>query len=331
MIKLRGLVLLSCAILVAGEIAARHIIQQNRSVTMTHHPTIEYMLTPGQDLIVSGSRILVNVYGMRSSWIPAEKGVNEIRVMVFGDSVINGSPFMDHEYLATTRVAKSLSENGYDVSVGNVSAGSWGPGNWLSYVREFGFFESQYILLVISSHDYMDNPEFVPMHPVTMAGFVSPSALYDFLKWYMHGLMRRLQYSTAAIFSPNLRFEDATAQSVHQALVDLKAFLTLAKRTGAYILVLQHLEKSELKDITPKTGHQLIRAVCEEMGIQTVSLSPYLQHAIAVGIDPYRDNIHLNVAGQNLLAEIILKHLSGNLVQQPQQAAHAETDVGLPQ
>ncbi len=53
------------------------------------------------------------------------------------------------------------------IVVGNISAGSWGPGNWLAYAEEYGFFDADVIVLVISSHDIEDNPTYQKLNQYT--------------------------------------------------------------------------------------------------------------------------------------------------------------------
>ena len=105
------------------------------------HPRIEYLYAPNQDVRRFGKRFLVNDYSMRSAPFAARKGRDERRVLVFGDSVVNGGNLTNHQDLATTRLAHDLRPfaGGNKVVVGNVSAGSWGPGNWLAYSQAYGF------------------------------------------------------------------------------------------------------------------------------------------------------------------------------------------------
>jgi hypothetical protein len=63
--------------------------------------------------------------------------------MVFGDSVINGGNLTDHGSLGTTILQDRLGKlNHKHVIVGNVSAGSWGPGI-VAYVKQYGILECE--------------------------------------------------------------------------------------------------------------------------------------------------------------------------------------------
>lgn len=165
--------ILAIAAILGGEVFARFALGLGTPPLSVTHPTIEYMFKPNQDVFRFGNRVLINSYGMRSSDFALRKpSQNEFRIMVFGDSVLNGGAQTDQTDLATTVVSQRLhKELARPVVVGNISAGSWGPGNWLAYVREYGFFDADAIVLVASSHDAADNPTFAPLnlntHPVT--------------------------------------------------------------------------------------------------------------------------------------------------------------------
>ena len=158
-----------CLLAVSGEWWARAVLGLGDPPLSITHPRIEYLYAPNQDVRRFGKRFFVNDYSMRSAPLAARKGADERRVLVFGDSVVNGGNLTDHQDLATTRLAHDLLPfaGGNKVVVGNVSAGSWGPGNWLAYSQTYGFFEADVVVLVASSHDVADNPTFAPLDPNT--------------------------------------------------------------------------------------------------------------------------------------------------------------------
>ena len=158
-----------CLLAVGGEWGARSVLGLGDPPLSITHPRIEYLYAPNQDVRRFGKRILINAFGMRSEPFGLSKGADELRVLVFGDSVVNGGNLTDHNDLATTRLAHDLRPvaGGRRVVVGNVSAGSWGPGNWLAYSQTYGFFDADVVVLVASSHDLGDNPTFAPLDPNT--------------------------------------------------------------------------------------------------------------------------------------------------------------------
>jgi hypothetical protein len=282
------------------------------------HPTIEYMYAPNQDVYRFGNHFITNQYGMRSTPFSSNKNAEEFRVMVFGDSVVNGGALTDHSQLATTIVQNKLDPTitkNKKTIVGNISAGSWGPGNWLAYARKYGFFGSDTIVLVISSHDYNDNPTFEPLNPTTHPTIRPISALVEGLTIYLPRYFP--QTTTSDNIAPPKRSneptqpdsETADEREVLKGLQDLRDFLEIAKKSSKRVLVFQHWEKPELIRGFAKPGNKRIQEVCQSMGIEPVSLAPYFRSSLERGEDPYRDFIHPNQIGQQLIAKAILAKL----------------------
>ncbi len=134
-------------------------------VVYTPHPTIEYVLEPNQSGHRLGNRYLVNRYGMRSDDFPPTKtDEDETRVLVLGDSVLFGGSQTNQFDLPTEVARRALSaETEGPVVVGNAAVGSWGPPNQLAYLEEHGPLDADVVVLVLSSHDARDSPDFIPV------------------------------------------------------------------------------------------------------------------------------------------------------------------------
>lgn len=256
-----------------------------------------------------GNHIIINQYGMRTSPFTEKKIDNDYRVMVFGDSVLNGGSLTDHSSLSTSIVQDNLSEldQGH-VIVGNISAGSWGPGNWLAYAKEYGFFEADVIVLVISSHDYVDNPNFKPLNENTHPTKSPISALLEGIERYLPRYLPQTDADSKKATDPD-KFAAADGREAEKGLNDLRLFLEAAQANSSTVLVLQHWEKSEIENGRASPGYQRIKEVCELFGINPISLEPYFRRSIESGESPFRDNIHPNEVGQRLIAEAILENM----------------------
>lgn len=300
--RLIFLVIILAVIVVSAEIFSREYLGLGTPPLSISHPSIEYMFKPNQDLQRFGNHIIINQYGMRTTPFPAHKIDNEFRLMVYGDSVLNGGNLTDHNDLATTILQKKLSEEGNIVVVGNISAGSWGPGNWLAYVKEYGFFDADFIVLIISSHDYADNPSFQHLDEKTHPTETPSLALIE-------GITRYLPRYLPKFSDTHPEKTKITEKMAIQGLKDLKGFLLLAKKESRNVMVLQHWEKSELESGAARPGNKEIRVLCESLGITPISLEPYFRSSIKNGNNPYQDNIHPNPIGQKLIANAILENM----------------------
>ena len=301
------------AILAAGELFARFWLGLGTPPLSMVHERIEYMFQPNQDVQRFGNRILINVYGMRTLDFPAKKPASEFRVLAFGDSVLNGGNLTDHAKLATTLLAERLAAaKGTPVVIGNISAGSWGPGNWLAYAKEYGFFDADVVLLLISSHDAGDNPTFVPLNPKTHPQEPPVSALLEGVTRYLPNYLPAwVKTGPADPTAPPVAANDEEA--IAQGLSDLQAFLDLARGQVPRVVVAQFPDRAEVGSGDADRGYELIKSVAQESGAEVVSVFPAMKAALDRGENPYRDNIHINDLGQTVLARVFFDTLMGSI------------------
>ena len=118
-----------------GEIVAR-LLGLGDPPLVVRHPTIDYLFAPSRCYKRFGNDICYNKWSMRS--IPADR----FPLLMLGDSVLNGGSLTDQSELASELIR---SKRG--ITVGNVSAGSWGPSNLLAYTNEFGWFGARLIIM----------------------------------------------------------------------------------------------------------------------------------------------------------------------------------------
>lgn len=312
------IVALTVAMLTVGELFARLYLGLGTPPLSIPHPRIEYLYQPDQDVMRFGHRFVVNHYGMRSPAFPPRKARDELRVMVFGDSVLNGGNLTDQRELATEIAADALAkQSGKPVVVGNISAGSWGPGNWLAYAREYGFFDADVVLLVISSHDYGDNPTFAALQSDTHPTRQPVSALAEGVMRYLPRYVPKMTVGADPVeisgFAP-----EPTSTDVKKGMADLRTFLMLAKTQAKTVIVLQHPERMEITRRHMRPGYSAIRSLCTELGVTTVALDPYFRGSMDAGVEPYRDNIHPNAAGQRLIAAAIAASIAEPRETKPQ-------------
>lgn len=290
---------------VLGELFARYFVGLGTPPLLIAHPKIEYMFRPNQNVYRFGNHIAINQYGMRADPFSITKSKGEFRIMLFGDSVLNGGNLTGHSELASTIVQSKLKETNEKITVGNISAGSWGPGNWHEYAKEFGFFGTDIVILIISSHDYVDNPTFQKLNSQTHPTENPKSALLEGITRYLPRYIPQLGESIAI---DELNHSDKySGQASMEGLKQLKDFLELAKSVTDNVMVLQHWEKTEIENGFAKTGNQRIKDICLSIGIKPISLKAIFQKSLENGLSPYRDNIHPNSQGQQLIAKTILE------------------------
>jgi hypothetical protein len=261
-------------------------------------PEIEYLFAPNQTRHRFGNLVHYNAWSMRSDDFPVRKSqTNEFRVMVLGDSVINGGSQTDQAKTVTTILQNDLAQHlKRPVVVGNISAGSWGPPNMLAYLRHFGFFDADVVAIVLSSHDYADAPTFEPIvgmsidFPDRKPWCATWEALTRYLPRYIPSLSHGPSPANPSAVEP-------LQKDIDWSLKSMTELIHLARQSGATVLVAQHLEAAELPPGQPNVGHQAIAQTAREAGVE-----PFDLERSGATQQLYRDNIHPNVAGQAWIA-----------------------------
>ncbi|WP_346289833.1 SGNH/GDSL hydrolase family protein [Sphaerothrix gracilis] len=314
-------------ILAIGELLARFSLGLGSPPLSSPHPTVEYLYQPNQDVFRFGNRFITNQYGMRSELFAEKKKLDsEIRVMVFGDSVLNGGSLTDQDSLATSLLAAAWEKKlNRKVIVGNISAGSWGPGNWLAYAQAYGFFEADVVILLLSSHDAYDNPTFQPLdlntHPQKAPVSALQEAIARYLPRYFAKITRR-----PAIVQPSDR---DIALATDQGISDLKEFLLLAQQQTPHVFLFLHPTRSEARTGQQENGYEQIYTLSTDLGISTFSLHEAFHNALQQReADPYRsnDNIHPSEAGQKLIADAIQRTIPASILRLSQQRDNSVTE-----
>lgn len=303
----RNLLIAAIMVLILGEAGARWGLGLGDPPLVMDDPEIEYLFRPGT-YHRFGNVVHYNQWSMRSDDFPRERSdPEEIRIMVIGDSVANGGSLIDQREVAATLLQERLRRDlGWKVVVGNISAGGWGPSNALAYVRKYGFFEADLVVLVLSSHDYADAPTFAPRagkhldFPDQTPVFALQEVVVRYLPRYLRALESVLRGEESASALADVIDPIAIDQSM-EALSDLVALA----RAGAEVLLVQHLERDEVLG-ERRPGYAEIKRLAEEMEVDRVDLGPSFAAAIESGRNPYKDIIHPNAEGQRLIADTLI-------------------------
>lgn len=307
------LLFLMLLLFIGGELFARFYLGLGDPPLSQFDPTMEYRFKPDQNCKRFGNHIKYNHYSMRSDDFPIHKSrPDELRVMVIGDSIINGGSLSDQSEIATSILQQKLAEDfNRPVIVGNISAGSWGPPNELAYLKHFGLFDADVLVIVLSSHDYADVPDFKPVVGVNLA-------------WPDHKPLLALWEGFDRYVLPKLKHQDASDEAYmaatappRQADIDwsmqsLHDMIAMARASGAKVIVAQHLEKTEtMSALLP--GHDIIKSACLKDRITPIQFGPPFETARTQGQQLYRDGIHPNAAGQRIIAVALLPAIESSL------------------
>lgn len=103
--RLLGVIAVLGLLGIAGaEIGARVVLGLGDPPLYSLDPEVEYLLKPSQDRRPLGNRFFVNSRSMRAEEFPDSKAsVDELRVLVIGDSIVNGGVKIDQAALEIGR------------------------------------------------------------------------------------------------------------------------------------------------------------------------------------------------------------------------------------
>lgn len=287
---MRKFLLSSAAVLVGmalvGEGVARFGLGLGSPPLSVAHPSIEYMFAPNQDVWRFGNRHIYNEYGMRSPQITEIRTAR--RVLVLGDSVVNGGNQTDHDALATSLVSND------DVFFGNVSAGSWGPANIAAWLEEFGALEAESAVVVLNSADAHDVPGFGNLNPNTHPTEAPVLALQEVFLRYLPRYLP--DWSTVSVSSEGNSAPNQ-GEDYEGGIAGISRLLSALATLNLRTCLIQHQSLRELKS-NPEPGWRIIQDAFEAQDHVVVQFADWTLPKLDSTPSPFRDNIHLSDKGQ---------------------------------
>ena len=266
------------------------------------HDKIEYLNLPDSSYVRFGNIISYNEHGMRRAPIPIEPASDATcRIFVLGDSIVHGGATVDQSDIFTSRLADQLGSTYY---IGNISAGSWGPSNIRSFLEEFGNFDADLFILVTSTHDLTDLPDFRQCYGDNQPIASPTSATSELLIRY---ILPRLIKSWTVDLNKKcpasiLHSENDRVKAGEAAYRELLAYVT---QNSAETLIIAHPEISELPAMTANRAR--LFDITSQYPVKLVDGT----QDIKLSLDDYRDKIHLNKNGHDEYFNFIYSIIDG--------------------
>ena len=326
-------------IILVLEIALRLTIGFHNPLLYRADPEIGYLLAPNQQVRRFRNRVVINKYSMRSpSLLEPKQG---LRVLLLGDSVLNGSWWTDQADTISEMIKRRLTldqnpsnllekralnsppflrgargdqpvpnfqDQTYEktIEILNASANGWSPRNLLAYLQRFGCFQADILVLLLNTDDLFGTaPTSIP---------VGLDRYYPSRKPALAILEAATRLLIPYTPPPEMAVVNAEGgDRVGFNLTALEAIYQIAQTEKSPLIItltpLWHEVSSQPKDYEILARERLDKFI-QNRSIPYLDFLPIFQNHP----DPktlYRDQIHLNPLGNQLVSTEISKLLVG--------------------
>jgi hypothetical protein len=336
------------------EVGLRLLVGLGNPLLYRADEEIGYLLAPNQCVRRFGNRITINEYSMRSPTITRTRPASVLRVLLLGDSIANGASWTDQAQTISARITTQLElvireastqnrtlQNTFErVEVLNASANSWGPRHELAYLKRFGTFEAQVVVLLLNTDDlFAAAPTSEPVgrdrnYPDRKPTCALAEAFNRYLLPKLHQLrsadrgMVRITTQEAPPVEPvalaqqeGALFEGNPLDFNLDAICQMQRLVAGA---GAQFVLaitprLREIGESGSHDYELKARDRLTQLI-QNQQISYLDFLPIFNHC-ETPQRLYRDPIHLSAQGNQLVSEAIARSLQ-QLLQLPTTAAN---------
>ncbi len=304
-----------CAIatLILTELTLRLAFGLGKPALIQADADMGYRFQPNQTVFRFGKKLQYNHYSQRSEPINAKKPQGTLRILMTGDSILNGGSPTDQRQIISELFEARLVASGKPAEVLNASAGSWGIGNQQGYLRKFGTFESDAVILEINTPDLTQptsTSERVgrdPNYP-DQAPLLAIQEAWTRYAWPRFAAIFGINSAPAEIPLPSALEQK---QQFKQNMQHLEAIATLvrAKQIPLFVLFVPQRNNLVPTPNTPEYKSEFLK-LCREIQLPVIDA-----HAGWSTLPPatvatyYRDNLHPDVPGNQAVANLLFEKL----------------------
>ncbi|NET11131.1 MAG: SGNH/GDSL hydrolase family protein [Merismopedia sp. SIO2A8] len=279
-----------------------------------------YLLAPSQTVRRRGNSIAINRYSMRGEDITSERSPSTLRLFLIGDSIANGGWWTPQD-----KTISALLQNQAQswpipaittVEVLNASANSWGPRNELAYLKRFGTFEAQIIILLINTDDFFATAP-TPLKVGLDPNYPNRSPRLALTELY-HRYLRPPAPNPELQALENEKgdrvgFNLEAIRQIHQYVTQPNATQPKVSNSSTAQLILAHTPlKRELGTPGPRDYEQVARQrLLDLVAAENLFYIDFLPefNALENAASLYWDHIHLNTEGNRFVMEAIAQQV----------------------
>jgi hypothetical protein len=286
----------------AAEMFLRYGLGLGKPVLVQADPGAGYILKPDQDLHRFFGRVHINHQGMRSPEIAPVRDPRALRVMFVGDSFTYGAGRVSQEDLFTDIVRRELPRVvGRPVEVLNASASDWAPANEVGFVRRYGTFGSDLVVLVLNNEDLAQPVAKIEDAQDDLMQTNPPSA---FAELYTRFIRPRLRPRPG----PGPRAISGADGVVRENLTALDSLHAQLQSLGARLVVLFLPVRAQIPGGSAGALATL-KAWTDQRGVKLLDFTP-LEAAYPAGAITL-DGAHFSAKGNRVVADALLRDWPG--------------------
>jgi hypothetical protein len=166
-------------------------------------PRVGYYPAPNQVVHRYGGEIRINAFGMRSQNVTAEKPASTFRILMLGDSTLYGGSYIDQNQTYASQLETLLNQkpevlpsSPRRVEVLAMGVNAWGPQHELAYLKEFGLFHADLVMVMGPPSD-----AYRPRYGIANLPFFAEGRRPEFAwqEFWQHLVWRYKQRTSAAV------------------------------------------------------------------------------------------------------------------------------------
>lgn len=274
-----------------------------------------YRFRPNQIVFRFGKKTEYNQYSQRSEPINANKPPGILRILMVGDSVLNGGNQTDQKETITELLEALLTTKKHPVEVLNASASSWGIGNEWGYIRKFGTLESDAVILEISTHD-LTQPTSKSERLGKDPNYPTQAPLLALQEAWTRYIFPQLTISFKSKIAPAEAPPPSPLEADLQFTQNMQELKALAQevndqKTPFFVMFMPQLDNLLPTVNTPKYKTEFLK-LCKEIQVPVIDVHTNWSNLPPATVKTYfRDNPHPNVFGNQAAADLLFKQLCG--------------------
>lgn len=310
--------LCSLLVLIPTELLLRILFGLGRPPLVQTDDYTGFRFQPNQKLVRFGKRIEYNQYSQRSEPIDLNKPSGVLRILMVGDSVLNGGAPTDQSQTITEQLEARIRDTGQRTEVLNASTAAWAIGNELGYLKKFGTFQSDLVILQVGTEDLTQ----IRGEPRDIEGNVNfpvrPPflALQEIVDRYLATTIRKFQVKQVNLTKSESSVQDDQQLQSNLDLLQQAILLIRADNIPVYILFTPR--KSDLIHSSHSSKYQQdFYRFLHDRKVPVFDLYHSWSMLPVQTVSSYfRDDIHLNSDGNRATADFLFRQLCRDAIVQ---------------